>query len=200
MLLTALETTLNRNIANSSSARSLCARLAGKSLRLQLTGLPFEILLRAESDRIQLSTDSDHTADAILSGSPIGLLALAQQTSTASLSGTSVRITGDAEVAQAFSQLLKQIKPDLEEELSRIMGDVAAHQVGNTVRSVFGFGRRLGDTLLQNIGEYLSEEGRDIPSKTEAEEFIRDVDTLRDDAERFEARLNALERKAKSLN
>ena len=200
MLLTALESTLNRNIAASSSARSLCARLAGKSLRLQLTGLPVEILLCAEAERIQLSTNSVLAADATLSGSPIGLLTLAQQTSTASLSGTSVRITGDAEVAQAFSQLLKQIKPDLEEELSRIMGDVAAHQIGNTVRSVFGFGRRLGDTLLQNIGEYLSEEGRDIPSKTEAEEFIRDVDTLRDDAERFEARLNALERKAKSLN
>ena len=104
MLLTALESTLNRNIAASSTARSLCARLAGKSLRLQLTGLPVEILLCAEAERIQLSTNAVLAADATLSGSPIGLLTLAQQTSTASLSGTSVRITGDAEVVQAFSQ------------------------------------------------------------------------------------------------
>ena len=198
MLLSALESTLNRNIAASSTARALCTRLVGKTLRLQITGLPFEILLRAESDRIQLSTDSDHNADAILSGSPIGLLTLAKQTSTSTLSGASVRIAGDAEVAQAFSQLLKQIKPDIEEELSRLIGDVAAHQVGNTLRSFFSFGRRVGNTLLQNIGEYLSEEGRDIPSKTETEEFIREVDTLRDDIERFDARLNAMERKAKS--
>jgi ubiquinone biosynthesis protein UbiJ len=198
MLLSALESTLNRNIDASSNARALCTRLVGKTLRLQITGLPFEILLRAENDRIQLSIDSDHSADAILSGSPIGLLTLAKQTSTSTLSGTSVRIAGDAEVAQAFSQLLKQIKPDIEEELSRVIGDVAAHQVGNTVRSVLSFGRRVGNTLLQNIGEYLSEEGRDIPSKTETEEFIREVDTLRDDVERFDARLNTLERKAKS--
>ena len=82
--------------------------------------------------------------------------------------------------------------------MSRLIGDVAAHQIGNTVRSLFGFGRRLGDTFLTNVGEYLSEESRDVPSRTEADEFIRDVDTLRDDVERFDARLSALERQAKS--
>ncbi|MGC3982743.1 MAG: SCP2 sterol-binding domain-containing protein [Steroidobacteraceae bacterium] len=198
MLLSAIETTLNRNIAASSAARALCARLNGKSLRLQLTGMPTAFLLRAIDDRIQLSTQNDSgdsAADASLSGSPLGLLNLAQQQSTAALQGSSVRIEGDAEVAQSFSELLKQAKPDLEEELSRVVGDVAAHQLGNTVRSLLGFGHRVGSTLLQNVGEYLSEESRDVPSKTEADEFNHDVDVLRDDAERFAARLSALERK-----
>lgn len=194
MLLSALEATLNRNIAASSAARALCARLNGKSLRLQLTGMPMQFLLRADGERIQLQTDQHTPADALLSGSPLGLLSLARQQAK-STSGSSVRIEGDAEVAQNFSELLKQAKPDVEEELSRVIGDVAAHQLGNTARSLLGFGRRVGDTLLQNVGEYLSEEGRDVPNKTEAEEFNRDVDTLRDDVARFEARLNALARK-----
>ena len=194
MLLSAFEATLNRNIAASSAARALCARLNGKSLRLQLTGMPVQFLLRAEGERIQLQTDQTTPADALLSGSPLGLLSLARQQAK-STSGSSVRIEGDAEVAQNFSELLKQAKPDVEEELSRVVGDVAAHQVGNTVRSLLGFGRRVGDTLLQNVGEYLSEEGRDVPNKTEAEEFNRNVDTLRDDVARFEARLNTLARK-----
>lgn len=195
MLLSALEATLNRNIAASSAARALCTRLNGKALRLQLTGVPMEFILRVEAERIQLSSARDSVADASLSGSPLGLLNLAAQQTTTSMSGSSVRIEGDAEVAQGFSELLKQAKPDFEEELSRIVGDVAAHQLGNTVRSMLGFGRRVGDTLLQNMGEYLSEEGRDVPSKTEADEFTRAVDTLRDDTERFAARLSALERK-----
>lgn len=194
MLLTALEKTLNRNIAASSAARALCARLDGKSLRLQLTGLPVELDLRADGERIHVSRSAATVADAKLSGSPLGLLSLAQQQAK-STNGSSVRIEGDAEVAQGFSELLKQAKPDFEEELSRVVGDVAAHQLGNTVRSMLGFGRRVGATLLQNAGEYFSEESRDVPSKTEAEEFNRDVDTLRDDVERFEARLNALTRK-----
>jgi len=147
--------------------------------------------LRAEGERVHLANSSATAADATLSGSPLGLLSLARQQAK-STTGSSVRIEGDAEVAQNFSELLKQAKPDIEEELSRVVGDVAAHQLGNTVRSLLGFGRRVGDTLLQNVGEYLSEEGRDVPSKTEADEFSHDVDVLRDDVARLEARLSAL--------
>lgn len=195
MFLPALESSLNRNIAASSATRALCTRLQGKSMRVQLTGWPQQFMLHAHADRLQLSDKVEGQADASLSGSPLGLLNLATQRTTTSLSGNSVRIEGDAEVAQAFSELLKQAKPDLEEELSRIVGDVAAHQVGATVRSVLGFARRVGDTLLQNTGEYLTEESRNIPNRTEADEFNAGVDQLRDDVARFEARLNVLLRK-----
>lgn len=194
MLLSALEATLNRNIAVSSAARALCTRLNGKSMCVRLTGLPMEFVLRSAGERIQLTGKDAGAADAKVSGSPLGLLSLATQ-QTRTTADSSVHIEGDAEVAQGFSELLKHAKPDIEEELSRIIGDVPAHQFGNTVRSLLSFGRRVGDTFLQNAGEYLSEEGRDVPSKTEAEEFSHGVDTLRDDVERFEARLNALLRK-----
>ncbi|HEY5807796.1 MAG TPA: hypothetical protein VIT67_07495, partial [Povalibacter sp.] len=92
-----------------------------------------------------------------------------------------------------FSELLKHARPDLEEELSRVIGDVAAHQVGNVARSVLAFGRRATDTFSQNIAEYLQEEGRDLPTRVEADEFIAGVDTLRDDVERVAARLSLLE-------
>lgn len=198
MLLAALEASLNRNIAASSAARGLCTRLTGKSLRLHLVGLPLEFVLRSDGERILLQhSRATSVTDASLSGSPLGLLSLAGKQAT-STSGSSVRIEGDAEVAQGFSELLTQARPDIEEELSRVVGDVAAHQLGNTVRSLFGFGKRIGDTFLQNVGEYLSEEGRDVPSRTEAEEFSRDVDTLRDDVERLQARLTAVERNRKN--
>jgi ubiquinone biosynthesis protein UbiJ len=194
MLLSTLEASLNRNIAASSAARALCTRLNGKSLRVQLTGIPREFVMRAQDEHLSISDQASGDTDASLSGSPLGFLNLAAQQSATSVSGSSVRIEGDAEVAQGFSELLKQARPDIEEELSRVIGDLAAHQIGNSVRSMLSFGRRVGDTFLQNVGEYLSEEGRDVPSRTEAEEFNRDVDTLRDDVERFAARLGNLER------
>jgi ubiquinone biosynthesis protein UbiJ len=114
----------------------------------------------------------------------------------AALRTGSVHIHGDAEVAQTFSELLKAARPDLEEELSRLIGDVAAHQIGNAARSLVGFAQRSVTTFTQNISEFLQEEGRDVPSRTEAEEFIRDVDRLRDDVDRIEARIVMLETKA----
>ncbi len=194
MILATLEATLNRNIAASSAARTLCARLKGKSMRVHLTGLPLQFTLLADAMGIQIKANSDVKADAILTGTPLSLLSLANQDSTAPIQDRAVRIEGNAEVAHAFSQLLKTAKPDFEEELSRIVGDVAAHKLGNVARGLRNFGKRAVDTALQNIGEYLQEEGRDVPNKTEAEEFIRNVDTLRDDAARFEARLLRLEK------
>jgi ubiquinone biosynthesis protein UbiJ len=65
--------------------------------------------------------------------------------------------------------------------------------MGNAARTALGFARRAHDTFLQNVAEYLQEEGRDVPNRTEAEEFLHGVDRLRDDVDRLEARLKLLE-------
>ncbi len=193
MRLTPLESLLNRNIAASSTARSLCRRLDTKVLALHMDGLPFSIYFRALGDRMVLETTSDAAADATLSGTPLALARLAGPMPETALRTGAVHIEGDAEVAQTFSELLKHARPDLEEELSRVVGDVAAHQIGNVARSALGAARRVSDTFLQNVSEYLQEEGRDVPNRTEADEFLRGVDKLRDDVDRLEARLGLLE-------
>lgn len=198
MRLTPLESLLNRNLAASSAARVLCKRLEGKVLALHIDGAPLSIYFTSQGERVSLATDHAGDADATLSGTPLSLLRLAGSAPELALRGGAVHIQGDAEVAQSFSELLKHTRPDLEEELSRVIGDVASHQIGNAARAALGFARRASDTLAQNIAEYLQEEGRDNPSRTEAEEFLRAVDTLRDDVDRLEARLALLEtRRAK---
>jgi ubiquinone biosynthesis protein UbiJ len=109
-----------------------------------------------------------------------------------------VRIEGDAEVAQKFRELLEQAQPDFEEELSRVIGDVAARQVANFARGFLDWGRKAGGSLATNVAEYLQEEGRDLPTRTEVEEFLSSVDQLRDDAERLEARLARIEARGRT--
>nr|WP_298725407.1 SCP2 sterol-binding domain-containing protein [uncultured Steroidobacter sp.] len=195
MRLTPLESLLNRNIAASSAARALCRRLDTKVMALHVEGLPLSIYFKATGEQMSLDTQYEGTPNATLSGTPLSLLRMAGPAPEAALRTGSVHIHGDAEIAQTFSELLKQARPDLEEELSRVIGDVAAHQVGSVARSAFSFARRAADTFAQNVSEYLQEEGRDAPSRTEADEFINGVDRLRDDVDRFEARLALLERK-----
>jgi ubiquinone biosynthesis protein UbiJ len=162
---------------------------------LHVEGVPLSVYFKSHGEHMTLHTDHEGTPDATLSGSPLSLMRLAGPAPEAALRGGSVHIEGDAEVAQTFSELLKAAQPDLEEELSRVVGDVAAHQIGNAARSALGFARRAHDTFMQNVAEYLQEEGRDVPSRTEAEEFLQGVDKLRDDADRLEARLKLLEKR-----
>jgi ubiquinone biosynthesis protein UbiJ len=44
-----------------------------------------------------------------------------------------------------------------------------------------------------NIREYLQEESRDVPSRYEVDRFVSDVNALRDDVDRLEARINRLQ-------
>jgi ubiquinone biosynthesis protein UbiJ len=195
MRLTPLESVLNRNISASSRARELCRRLDGKTLALHVAGVRASVYFHAQGEAISIASRSEVEPAATLSGSPLALLKLAGAAPESAIRGGGVHISGDAEVAQTFRDLLNRARPDLEEELARVIGDVAAHQVGNAVRGVVSFGRRAADTFAQNVAEFLQEEGRDVPSRTEAEEFTAGVDHVRDDVDRLEARLALLERR-----
>jgi len=196
MLLTPFESILNRNIAASSAARTACKRLAGKTLAVHLTSSPSSKLLsvyfNCGDERISLSSASDAPVSATLSGSPLSYLSMMGATPESAMRSGGVRIEGDAEVAQAFRDLLQAARPDVEEEFSRLIGDVAAHRVGNLARGALAFGKRAADTFAQNVSEFLQEETRDVVTRIELDEFSDAVDQLREAADRIEARLGNL--------
>jgi len=195
MLLERLEEALNRNVAESRKAQALCRQLDGRVVSLAVTGTPLEFYFKASDGRLSLSPRSEGVAaDAALSGTPIALLSLAGPRAEGALRGGGVRIEGDAEVAQKFRDLLSHAQPDVEEELARVVGDVAARNLANLARGFLDFGRMAGRSLAGNVSEYLQEEGRDLPTPTEVDEFLAGVDHLRDDVERLEARLARLAR------
>lgn len=195
MLLGRLESILNRNVADSRKAQALCRQLDGRVMSLTVQGTPLAFYLKAVDGRVALAPRHDGAADAGLSGTPVALLALAGPKAEGALRGGGVRIEGDAEVAQKFRELLSQAQPDFEEELARVVGDVAARRVANVARGFLDWGRKASDSLATNVVEYLQEEGRDVPTRVEVEEFLAGVDRLRDDTERLEARLARVERR-----
>jgi len=193
MLLERLEAVLNRNVAESRRAQALARQLDGRVMSLTVEGTPLAFYFRADGGRLSLASSHEGAADASLSGTPIALLALAGPGAEGALRGGGVRIEGNAEVAQKFRDLLAESKPDFEEELARVLGDVAARQVANIARGFLDWGRKASGSLTTNVVEFLQEEGRDVPTRVEVEEFLEGVDHLRDDTDRLEARLARLE-------
>jgi ubiquinone biosynthesis accessory factor UbiJ len=192
-----LSTMLNRNVAQSERASALARQLEGRGLALVFEGTPLTFCFRVADGRITLDTHDAGEIDATLSGSPLSLLSLVGPGAEDRLRGSSIRIAGDAEVAQRFRELLQQAQPDFEEELSRVVGDVAAHQVANIARNFLGWGRKAADSFSTNVAEYLQEEGRDVPARVEVEEFLEAVDQLREATDRLDARLSRAESRAR---
>ncbi len=193
MLTLALENLLNRGLPRSPRARALCAELAGRSVAVEARALG---RLRIASTGITLAvTLGDAAADATLSAGPFGLLSLLGPAAQGAVQSGVVQISGDAELAGKFQELLGLLRPDVEEELSAVLGDVAAHRLAGFVRAGSRWGRQAAETGLANVAEYLGHERADLVPRAEGEQFLRGVDALREDLDRLQARVELLQRR-----
>jgi ubiquinone biosynthesis accessory factor UbiJ len=194
--LASAEAAFNRNIAMSGSAAALAKRLEGSTLQVEVDGIT-RVRAACAAGRLALLAGEDTPADAVISGSAPALLQMFRGGgSAASQVKSSVQIRGDAEIANLYRELFTAARPDLEEELSRWVGDLPARHLSQLAKSVRTWARRARRTAGENIAEYLQEEGRDLVTKTEMEEFLRGVDGVRDGVDRIEARLKSLEQRA----
>jgi ubiquinone biosynthesis protein UbiJ len=195
LALEGLEQTLNRILDLDPDARVRLAALHGRVIRIELRGAGIELnFVSGHDGRLQLLGTIEGPPDCTLSGSPIDLIRASDKTEgPAQLFAGHVRIDGDTALAQRFSEALAGIDIDWEEQLSHLTGDIAAHEIGRGVRALQREGGRVGRSARDNLSEYLTEEARLLPHHLEIEDFLRDVDTLRDDAERLEARIALLE-------
>jgi ubiquinone biosynthesis protein UbiJ len=184
---------LNRGIAASTDAARRCRALEGSSFRIELDGLGLGFTLVSAGDRLALREQGEGEADARLAGTPGALARLAATGDEGLLRSRAVRISGDPLVARDFRDLISMAAPDFEEELARLVGDVAARQVGNLVRGFTGWGLDAADRLSRTCAEYLQEEGRDLPARAEVEAFLDGVDDTSGALARLEARLRRLE-------
>ncbi len=190
MLSATLDNLLNRGLPRSPRARQLCAELEGRSVAIEIREIT---RLRVASTGQTLSVMRDDApADATLAGGPLSLLALAGESADAVLQRGEVAISGDAELAQKFRELARLLRPDLEEELSLLLGDVPAHQLGRLARLTLRWSRRAAATTLTNLAEYLAHERADLVPRNEGEQFLRGVDAVREGVDRLGARIALL--------
>ncbi|GJM09928.1 MAG: sterol-binding protein [Lysobacteraceae bacterium] len=187
----ALAAGLDRVLALDSAAEEALKPLDGRVMQVNLTGPDWVVWLRVEDGRVVVLDQHADTADTTITGSPLALFGMALPGSE-TRTGGNVRIEGDAETARQLNRLFKQLDPDWDEALASTFGDVLGHQLGRALRGGFSLAKRVANTLGQNASEYLREEVRVLITQVEMDEFIDEVEDLRDDIDRLEARLDRL--------
>jgi len=195
--LASAEALLNRCIDASAQAAALARRLEGTTLQIDVDGVT-RVRASAHGGRLMLSTGEDSAVDAVISGTVPALLRLVKGGASREPGTTAAQIRGDAEIANRYRELFMLARPDPEEELSRWIGDFPARRVSQFAQRALAFARHARRTAGENIAEYLQEESRDLVNRTELEEFLHDVDELRETADRVDARLGRLEARLES--
>lgn len=190
MLATAALKVLNHLIAQTPGAQEALATQAGRHARLAIgeIGVAFTI------DSTGALGESDASAPNVQLRLPAdALLRLPYQ-------GEGVlreaRIEGDAALAETLGQVLRSLRWDAAEDLSHVVGDVAAERLMSAARSALTTSRDLASRFTNASSEYVADEAQLLIRPATSQSFTSEVDTLRDDFSRLQKRIEQLERTA----
>jgi ubiquinone biosynthesis protein UbiJ len=188
-----LEEALNRLLGLDPTVASRLERLSGRTLRIEILGLPATFHVRLAGGAVHILEAIDGEPDVTLVGGPWSLLrlAFAPGGERAMLDGE-VQVRGDAGVLNELRACLAGFEVDWEEEVAKRIGDVPAHAFGNQARALRAWLAEGGEALTLDLRDYLWEEGRLAPRPEAVEDFLAAVDRLRDDLERLTKRVDRL--------
>ena len=105
-----------------------------------------------------------------------------------------IPVEGEAALAASLQHVARNLRWDVEEDLSKVMGDIAAHRVVESGRKLHDWGRQSVENVARSFSEYWTHEAPLVTSRHEVEQFVREVDALRDDLARLEKRIEGLGR------
>jgi len=192
----AIESTLNTLINDDPELGRRLARLKGQVIQVHLKELN-KTLTFVFSQQIDVLADYEGQPDCYLSLNLSVLPELREQSNiTKLIKQDKLILEGDIQLAQKFAQLMTDCKPDLEEWLSRVTGDVVAHTLVQGVKNVGGFVASQANKHQNHFAQVLTEEWKIAPAPLEVAHFCDQVDDVKSAAARLEAKLNALLEKA----
>ncbi|HEY7758907.1 MAG TPA: SCP2 sterol-binding domain-containing protein [Burkholderiales bacterium] len=184
---------LNHLLRGQPWLRERLMPFAGRSVRLEVPPLALVLAISAEGE---LQPSAAPVADASARLSPLTVMRLAAGEEGAR---SGIDVSGDAALAAALAGVLRELRWDAAEDLSRLVGDIAAHRLVRLGQGVLAWQRETLSSLLAATSEYLVEERHVLPGREAVASWAREVDALRDDAERLGQRIDQLQRRIDQL-
>ena len=191
-----LETALNHALSLDADTRAELGALDGRALRVDFRGSGLALRLAVDGDRLRVGPAFAGDNQLRVSATPGSLLGMAfarlRGEAGSALPPGSVEIAGDAELARRLERLATRFEPDIDEAFARVFGDVIGFQIARMFRRGFAFARDSTASLVRDTADYLVEESRDLVARPEMEEFLDEVDELRERGDRLDARMQRL--------
>lgn len=186
----------NRLLGQETWARQRLVPFAGKTAALLRPPLPDLVLEIAPDGTLALAASDAAPTLSIRLGSDLlapellARLAGGDRTSWAER----VQIIGDEALADALRELMRELRWDVEQDLARVIGDAAAHRLGQAARSFGAWQRELRQRLVENVLEYAIDEKRLLPKRSELSVLSSEIEDFSRALQRLEARIAPLER------
>jgi len=192
IILSVQEAILNRYLNLDPESKKQLRQLSGRVVKIEWGPLIYYWLFK--SDSIYLSKDYNGPADLILRGSTFDFLRMAFIKKDKAFTDIPLQVVGDMEFGKQFREFFLTLEIDYEEQLSKKIGDAIAYPLIQALKTISLWARQNLENLGQNVTNYVQTEMNWLVSDEEIQFFFSDVDDLRDDCARLEARINSLQK------
>ena len=168
--------------------------IAGKVIRLELEPLGPSVSVCPTQTGLSFYDELACEPDAVISGTPLAFMRMMLSASPQdALFSGHIRISGNADAAKRLQTLFSQLDIDWEQQSSSLIGRGLSERLFERLRSGNDWAKDAITTVHRDVGEYLQEESHHLPSPGEMDVYCEQVDELRADAERLEARIQRLQ-------
>lgn len=194
LLVGAMEVALNRFLRLEPDVLAQCAELRGRVIGLAVAPLNWQLYIEFLDGGVRVADTVDGEVDVAVAGALPDILRMAAaQAGGGSSLPRGLQIHGDVMLLNRFREMLVAAEFDPEELLARFMPGHTAHRVATGLQGLFQWGRETVATLGLDTAEYLREETGDLVHREDVDDWMKQVDAVRDGTDRLEARLRRLE-------
>ena len=180
---------MNHVLQQQPSVRQRMQSHAGRQVRLVVAppfGRPVHSDARIDNDGFLSLTTAGPPAVVLTLTPSLGAAFAFLQAGSAGV-GSHIRIEGDVLLAAAIGQVAQSLRWDVEEDLSRVIGDVAAHRLGRLARGLREGAEGFRDRAREALQRGATADDGPLLARDQLAEFARDTAALAARVARLEA-------------
>lgn len=189
LIIGSIEKMVNKILSLDEETLDALATLEGDVVEIDVLNTDIRLFISPSARGLTLASKYEDKVDVSIKGTPAALL---RMITAEKVSAANVEIIGNVGLAHKFQSILKKMDIDWEEYLSQIIGDIAAHKVGNFLTGMSQFAKASAKTIGLDISEYLRYEKKALLDQSELDEFNHGVNKVRNDVERLQKRVERL--------
>lgn len=186
-----IELAINAALAQDPETKAKLDQFEQRCIAIHIKDFNQIITMLVIEQQIQLSAYSEQSADLTITANALTLIKLGNNPDN--LFSAEIDIHGDVQFAKQLRDLLDGFDFDWEAQLAKLTGDTLAYPIAHGMRQFAAWAQNTHQSMQENIAEYLREEIRILPDKSQIKDYMNDIDKLRADFDRIEARINRLQ-------
>ena len=190
MLIQLFELASNKTLEHDPQTRARLVKLQGKTMALYIKSVDQSLAITSRPEGLEFSRQIPDNVDVTLKATVGAMLKIARDgMEEAELEPGQLEIIGDPIVGQRFAMVISELDVDWQSLLAEQIGDGPANVVTTAAVQAKEFAQTSKTQFKDWVNDFIKNDLDIVVDKQEVDAFLDDVDTLRADVDRFEAKM-----------